>query len=325
MYYEVFIPSPEEDGYDVTITVDADNWMFALKSGLERIGEGEQDVSHVMCDIKDDDTIHVTDAKTDRVFVMTRLEDVDPDSVETGPQRERSDRDSPPVDAVNRDSTNSGQQAEPDPAEGNHNGGIVSERKEPSETDLSTVQRRQPDNTGTEFGNDPLTGAFMGTEPFIADSMELEEALDYALEMSMKLLDIEQGGILFVDESGKEMYTVTTRGVNEDRNGRRIKYGRGPAGFSTRFGVGIAVSDIERDPRFYRDIHRQAASDAKGYLCAPLKEGDRTFGCIELETRQKNRFEPIQLQALTFIGTQLGRYLDRHVMENTSIRGGSES
>lgn len=77
MHYEVFIPSPDPDGFDVTIKVDATNWMSALKSGLERTGEGADVVRNVMCDIKEDNTIHVTDASTQRVFVLRELHDED--------------------------------------------------------------------------------------------------------------------------------------------------------------------------------------------------------------------------------------------------------
>ena len=77
MLYEVFIPSVEKEGYDVTITVEANNWMTALKSGLERTGEPNADIRGVMCDIKDDNSIHVTDAATRRVFILRELEPED--------------------------------------------------------------------------------------------------------------------------------------------------------------------------------------------------------------------------------------------------------
>ena len=33
MLFEVHIPTSEDEGYDETLTVDAQNWMAALKSG----------------------------------------------------------------------------------------------------------------------------------------------------------------------------------------------------------------------------------------------------------------------------------------------------
>ena len=69
MRYEVFIPAADEDKFDVTLEVEATNWMQALKTGLGRVGES-QVVRSVVCDIKDDNTIHVTDAATMRVFKL---------------------------------------------------------------------------------------------------------------------------------------------------------------------------------------------------------------------------------------------------------------
>ncbi len=80
MFYEVFIPSSGGDDFDVTITVEADNWMTALKSGLARTGQGEDAIRNVMCDIKDDNSIHVTDATTRRVFVLKELGEKAPDT-----------------------------------------------------------------------------------------------------------------------------------------------------------------------------------------------------------------------------------------------------
>lgn len=82
MMYEVFIPSHDAEGFDVTITVEADNWMTALKSGLERTGEGADSIRNVMCDIQEDNTIHVTDATTRRVFVLTAVVEDEADEAE---------------------------------------------------------------------------------------------------------------------------------------------------------------------------------------------------------------------------------------------------
>ena len=72
MQFEVFIPAPEEDGFDVTLCVDAKNWMLALRAGLQRTYNEDNPVRNVFCDIKDDDVIHVTDLASRRVFKIRR-------------------------------------------------------------------------------------------------------------------------------------------------------------------------------------------------------------------------------------------------------------
>ena len=74
MLFEVFIPARERDGFDETLTIEADNWMIALKSGLRRIGEDDMDLRSLMCDIKEDNSVYVTDAITRRVFILRELD-----------------------------------------------------------------------------------------------------------------------------------------------------------------------------------------------------------------------------------------------------------
>ena len=62
----------------MTLTVEAPNWIGALRTGLSNIGEGQESISNVMCDIKEDNSIHVTDVASHRVF---RLREVKQPSV----------------------------------------------------------------------------------------------------------------------------------------------------------------------------------------------------------------------------------------------------
>lgn len=71
--FEVFIPGKEPGMPNVTLTVDAQNWIGALRSGLKSIGEGQEAIANVMCDIKDDNSIHVTDVATRRVFRLREV------------------------------------------------------------------------------------------------------------------------------------------------------------------------------------------------------------------------------------------------------------
>jgi hypothetical protein len=81
VWFEVFIPAKEPGLPNVTLTVEAQNWIGALRTGLSNLGEGHEAIANVMCDIKEDNSIHVTDVSTRRVF---RLREVQPPSVPSG-------------------------------------------------------------------------------------------------------------------------------------------------------------------------------------------------------------------------------------------------
>lgn len=102
MHYEVFIPSTDSDGFDTTITVEALNWMAALKSGLERIGEGSDVMKNVMCDIKSDNSIHVTDATSRRVFVLREVS-IDSIADEGAPTESGNEESSSAVETASTD------------------------------------------------------------------------------------------------------------------------------------------------------------------------------------------------------------------------------
>lgn len=95
--FEVFLPAgPDRVPRQTTLRVDADNWLAALKAGLSRMGGGQM-ATNILCDIKDDNSIHVTDPASGMVF---RIRELEPDEItEPGAPRPGAWDDSPTVEA----------------------------------------------------------------------------------------------------------------------------------------------------------------------------------------------------------------------------------
>ena len=75
--FEVHIPATDGNGFNVTLKVGADNWMSALKAGLQKLGEQGTISQNVMVDIQEDNSIHVTEAASGRVFRIREMTDED--------------------------------------------------------------------------------------------------------------------------------------------------------------------------------------------------------------------------------------------------------
>jgi hypothetical protein len=73
VWFEVFLPAKTAGQPNVTLTVEAQNWIGALRTGLSNLGEGHDAIANVMCDIKEDNSIHVTDVSTQRVFRLREV------------------------------------------------------------------------------------------------------------------------------------------------------------------------------------------------------------------------------------------------------------
>ena len=93
--FEVHIPASEPGGFNMTLKVGADNWMAALKAGMQKLGEQGTVSQNVMVDIQDDNSIHVTEAHSGRVFRIRELTDEEaaraqvkrPSGLKPAPQR----------------------------------------------------------------------------------------------------------------------------------------------------------------------------------------------------------------------------------------------
>ncbi len=70
MLWEVIVPDDDEEAQAASITVEADNWFSALRSGLTKHGLDGQGVSNITCDIKPDRSVHVTDFVTRKVYML---------------------------------------------------------------------------------------------------------------------------------------------------------------------------------------------------------------------------------------------------------------
>ncbi len=73
--FEVFIPTTDPDGFNITARIRADSWIQALRNGLAKLGDAA-DVRNIMCDIHETG-IDVTDPQSGRVFRITELPEED--------------------------------------------------------------------------------------------------------------------------------------------------------------------------------------------------------------------------------------------------------
>ena len=72
-HFEVFIPAGAASTSDVTLTVEAANWIGAIKTGLSRIGESADAVKNIMVDRKPDKSFKISHPKSGRVFLVKEI------------------------------------------------------------------------------------------------------------------------------------------------------------------------------------------------------------------------------------------------------------
>jgi hypothetical protein len=371
MFYEVFIPAGEADGFDLTITVEADNWMMALKSGLQRTGESAADIRNVMCDIKEDNSIHVTDALTRRVFVLKELGAALPDEEPAPPEPSAVIPQTAPPEPTPEPAhapaatipVEAGAAAppplmapEPTPAPApaaeapalatrSYTSGEQPWLSQDGRVRIGSsnfeAQRREQEDAGRvvqetrrRSGSRPalqppvaavseniLEDIFLDIQSLHERSMEMEDAINFVLDLAMNKIPAESGSILFADINGTELYFAAARGPKAKAVlNFRVPIAQGIVGFCVREGVSIAISDAPRDARFYRKISDLLSYPNRNLVCVPIQFEGRVYGCIELLNRKDgSQFSLNEINALTYIGNQFGQYVNSLIMSREPI------
>jgi sigma-B regulation protein RsbU (phosphoserine phosphatase) len=72
------------------------------------------------------------------------------------------------------------------------------------------------------------------------------------------------------------------------------------------------VSDAEKDPRFHRAVSEAVGYETRSVLCAPIGEGGRVLGALEvLNKRGGSPFEPVDLAVVSYLAHQAAQLIAR--------------
>jgi hypothetical protein len=350
--FEVFIPGVGEGAMDLTFRVEADNWLAALNTGLKKIGEKGGAGNNLLVDIQGDESIHVTDPKSGRVFRIAEL---------AGPQATPEAADEPPMGTADRTVTGFVNPFDPQP-------GRPATRDLPSartparpSTDPATLPpqpamtprpaprpptarpktspaMRKPSAIAAQVTEVPpdqarapagRIGRERAPKPDNVDDVlaeifhrvqELEqyrspdEALDFVLDLAMEKISAESGSVFIADLSTNDLTLATARGPKSAellRLNPRVPMGVGLVGFCAQEGLSLAISDAQRDPRFYRAISERIGYAVKTILAVPMMRGGRCFGCLEvLNKKTSSTFTEGEVAILAYLADATARFLE---------------
>jgi len=333
--FEVFVPAaPPKLPIDLTLRIDAEHWLAALKTGLQRIGE-KQMANNVLCDIQGDGSIHVTDPDSGRVFRILEL----PQAAVTAPP-------APPPVAPARVSA---PEARPPPPPATPAAPLAQPRQPaavprppPPEPPPPVAPHAAPrpaprpsaqaDRVEEARGPATPAGARIGrttqtlrTEDVLADLFlevtALQEMTDrkaglgYVLDLAMRSIGCEAGSVFVADLGSPDLRFAAVRGPTAEKIlklGLTVPVGVGIVGFCAQENVCLAVSDAEKDPRFHRAVSEAVGYATRSLLCAPVASGGRVLGALEVLNKKGSApFSQEDLAVLSYLAAQTAAFLVR--------------
>jgi hypothetical protein len=141
----------------------------------------------------------------------------------------------------------------------------------------------------------------------------LAAACGFALDLAMRHVPCESGSVLISDINRDDLYFVAARGPKADAVMKyRVTMGQGIVGFCAQEGVSLAVSDVQRDPRFCAAISQAIGYETRSIICAPAQYRGRVFGAVELINKSSgSTFSGDEVAILNFLAHELADYLIR--------------
>jgi hypothetical protein len=378
--FEVHIPAVDTTGFNFTFRVDAETWMAALKHGLKKLGEQGAQGQNILVDIQDDNTLHVTEPESGRVFQIRELSEQEaataqvkrsparpaqpaappsrptppPEPRRPAPQQvtpaheTRTLQEMPVVTALpTRPSPPPGSPPQRAPGASGPKPRISSTTlpAQPAAPDSTVVQRRpsrpapqseaaavveleQPVRPVGNIGR-PLRkrSTREDTENVLAEVFErvqsvnakrsIDDALYFLLDLALEKIPAEAGTIFRADAASGDLHFAAVRGPKAQELLRArlvVPSGTGIVGFCTTEGVSVALSDVQKDPRYYAAVAARVNYETRSVLAAPMMTQGRTFGCLQLINKQGTPlFTELEVGLAAYIAHQAALYLASRV------------
>lgn len=337
--FEVHIPEgPATGSTAVTLRVDADNWMAALKAGTAKLGEQGAMVQNVLVDIQENGEVHVTESRSGRVF---RIRELTEDDVKKGVVKKRPVLDQTLLSA---DGSQAAKTLIEPPKEGDPSTAItdlpgpatvrlepvlgnlpkrkgaerieprtVEELVEPTRADAGPIGRQRPVNARRITVEDMLVDIFVRVED-VKTKKTIEEAAEFALDLALEKIPCDAASVLHADGLTGDLTFIAARGPKSKqllKGDIVIPAGQGIAGFCVVEGVSVGVSDVEKDPRFYSGVADKVDYETKSLACSPMMAQGRAFGCVQLINRKAGpQFAEHEVGLVSYLAHQLALFMN---------------
>ena len=331
--YEVHIPAETSRTLDKTFEIEAENWMAALRLGMGQLGEQGSAVQNILADIQSDGSVHVTESRSGRVFRVRPI--TAEESKFARPKAILLDK---PLNlsAPLRSSLPALPFSSPLPPPSMHPRApsvpvasssaspLPLAQPKPQKTISQIIELEKPIKpvTSGSIGRVELPPTQSGEIEVFADIFERvieasgksrEEALYFFLDLAMEKMGVEAGSVLVTDGLSGKLRFAAVRGPRAEeilKSAPVVPSGEGIVGFCLREGVSLALSDIQKDPRFYPGVTESISFKAASVLCAPIAHDGRMFGCIELLNRRPSPlFQKHEIGVLSYIADRIALYL----------------
>ena len=130
-------------------------------------------------------------------------------------------------------------------------------------------------------------------------------ALEGILDEVMQVFSANSASISLLDASSNTLLIEVQRGLPEKSQGFELPLGIGITGWVAAHGEALLCPDVTKEEKYFQLDERVRAE-----MAAPLTEGDRTVGALNVDSCEVNAFKDEDLRLLVLMAKEASRVLE---------------
>ena len=146
----------------------------------------------------------------------------------------------------------------------------------------------------------------------INSSLNIEDALHYAMQWAEEFMDAEASSVYELDEEKGELFVRVARGEKREPAKRiKFKLGEGIAGRVVQSGQPMVVQDVRKERIFRDKFDSITGFTTKAMICVPLLLRNKPIGALQVLNKKSGEpFTNTDLDLLTSMSQQIAVALD---------------
>jgi len=118
---------------------------------------------------------------------------------------------------------------------------------------------------------------------WVSSVQDVDQILELIIETATKMTNAKASSLLLVDPKTKRLYfKVATGDKKDDVKKFEVPLGQGIAGHVAVTGEPLLIPDVQKDPRWFKEISESIGFQTRSIVCVPMKIMDEIIGVVEI-------------------------------------------
>ncbi len=182
-------------------------------------------------------------------------------------------------------------------------------------------------NTKTSFQDSPVS-YFKEISTWVSSVLDLDRLLELIIDTATDVMHAKASSLMLLDKkSGKLYFKVATGEKKDEIRKFEIDIGQGIAGFVAETGEPLLIPDVNKEPKWYKQISESIGFKTRSIACVPMKAAGETIGVVEIIDKEDgSSIQNEDMKTLTVfadlasMAIQNARKIDRVKKENRDLK-----